>query len=198
MNSPLQCCAQITYLKEKSFSDHASALLTLLSSNNFSFCTSNANVSFSLSLKGRGTKSVILNSFQDLSFPQSIPHPSPLLLRRGNSIIVRSTVTDYSLFTFLSLFTHLFAPVLDLLHADGGGKTDWARGKVCHPELVSGSKLSQSIPHPSPLLLRRGNSIIVRSTVTDYSLFTFLSLFTHLFAPSPVLRTPSPNREREN
>ena len=136
MNSPLQCCAQITYLKEKSFSDHASALLTLLSSNNFSFCTSNANVSFSLSksgegnkadcsvcgkilmqtlclplswicstltgegrLTGRGTKSVILNSFQDLSLPQSIPHPSPLLLRRGNSIIVRSTVTDYSLFT---------------------------------------------------------------------------------------------------
>ncbi len=50
-------------------------------------------------LTGRGPKSVILNSFQDLSFPQSIPHPSPLLLRRGNSIIVRSTVTDYSLFT---------------------------------------------------------------------------------------------------
>ena len=61
-------------------------------------------------LTGRGTKSVILNSFQDLSFPQSIPHPTPLLLRRGNSIIVRSTVTDYSPFTFLSLFTHLFAP----------------------------------------------------------------------------------------
>ena len=27
----------------------------------------------------------------------------------------------------------------------------------------------------------------MRSTVTDYSLFTLLSLFTHLFAPSPVL-----------
>ena len=30
-------------------------------------------------LTGRGTKSVILNSFQDLSFPQSIPHPNPVL-----------------------------------------------------------------------------------------------------------------------
>ena len=56
MNSPLQCCAQITYLKEKSFSDHAFALLTLLSSNNFSFCTSNANVSFSLSRFGEGVR----------------------------------------------------------------------------------------------------------------------------------------------
>ena len=45
----------------------------------------------------------------------------------------------------------MFAPVLDLLHADGGGKTDWARDKVCHPELVSGSELSQSIPHPTPI-----------------------------------------------
>ena len=71
-------------------------------------------------LTGRGPKSVILNLFQDLSFPQSIPHPSPLLLRRGYSslyksrrlkvfesflsIIVRSTVTDYSLFTIHSPF----------------------------------------------------------------------------------------------
>ena len=52
-----------------------------------------------------------------------------------------------------SLFTHLdanimFAPVLDLLHAHGGGKTDWARAKVCHPELVSGSELSAK--HTSP------------------------------------------------
>ncbi len=31
-----------------------------------------------LSLKGRGTKSVILNSFQDLNFLQIIPHPFPL------------------------------------------------------------------------------------------------------------------------
>ena len=62
-------------------------------------------------LTGRGTKSVILNLFQDLSFPQSIPHPSPLLLRRGNSIIVRSTVTDYSLFTLHSPFdTNLSLP----------------------------------------------------------------------------------------
>ncbi len=38
----------------------------------------------------------------------------------------------------------------------------------------------------------------MRSTVTDYSQFTFLALFTHLFAPSPALRAPSPNREREN
>ena len=94
-----------------------------------------------VNLTGRGTKSVILNSFQDLSFPQSIPHPSPLLLRRGYSSLYKSR-----------------------------------RLKVFESFL----------------------SIIVRSTVTDYSLFTLLSLFTHLFAPSPVLRTPSPNREREN
>ena len=91
-------------------------------------------------LTGRGTKSVILNLFQDLSFPQSIPHPPPLLLRRGYSSLYKSR-----------------------------------RLKVFESFL----------------------SIIVRSTVTDYSLFTLLSLFTHLFAPSPVLRTPSPNRERE-
>ena len=30
-------------------------------------------------LTERETKSVILNLFQDLSFPQSIPHPSPVL-----------------------------------------------------------------------------------------------------------------------
>ena len=31
------------------------------------------------------------------------------------------------------------------------GQSDWARAKVCHPELVSGSELSQSIPHPTPI-----------------------------------------------
>ena len=35
------------------------------------------------------------------------------------------------------------------------------------------------------------------STVTDYSHFTNLDA-NIMFAPSPVLRTPSPNREREN
>ena len=57
----------------------------------------------------------------------------------------------------------MFAPVLDLLQSDGGGKTDWARDKVCHPELVSGSELSQSIPHPTPLLLRRGNTVYTKA-----------------------------------
>ena len=35
------------------------------------------------------------------------------------------------------------------------------------------------------------------STVTDYLHFTHLDA-NIMFAPSPVLRTPSPNREREN
>ena len=68
------------------------------------------------------------------------------------------------------------------------GQSDGARDKVCHPELVSGSKLSAKHTSPFPLLSRRGYSslsksrllkdfesfliIIVRSTVTDYSLFT--------------------------
>ena len=40
----------------------------------------------------------------------------------------------------------MFAPVLDLLHAHG------ARDKVCHPELVSGSKLSAKHTSPYPVL----------------------------------------------
>ena len=42
----------------------------------------------------------------------------------------------------------MFSPVLDLLHAHG------ARDKVCHPELVSGSKLSA--PHPTLSYLGEG------------------------------------------
>ena len=40
----------------------------------------------------------------------------------------------------------MFAPVLDLLHAHG------ARDKVCHPELVSGSKPSAKHTSPYPVL----------------------------------------------
>ena len=89
----------------------------------------------------------------------------------------------------------MFAPSLNpdphRGQSDGGGKTDWARDKVCHPELVSGSKLSAKHTSPYPLLLRRGKyslyksrllkvfesflSIFGRSTVTDYSLFTIHS-----------------------
>ena len=55
--------------------------------NDCSVCGKNVdeNMMFSpltlteVNLTGRETKSVILNLFQDLSFPQSIPHPSPVL-----------------------------------------------------------------------------------------------------------------------
>ena len=55
----------------------------------------------------------------------------------------------------------MFSPVLDLLHAHG------ARDKVCHPELVSGSKLSANHTSPYPLLLRRGYSSLSKSRLVQ-------------------------------
>ena len=50
----------------------------------------------------------------------------------------------------------MFAPSINPYphrgQSDGGGKTDWARDKVCHPELVSGSKLSAKHTSPYPVL----------------------------------------------
>ena len=45
-----------------------------------------------VNLTGRGTKSVILNSFQDLNFLQIIPHPFPLsYLGEGIQFIQKPT-----------------------------------------------------------------------------------------------------------
>ena len=41
---------------------------------------------------GRGTKSVILNSFQDLSFPQSIPHPTLSYLGEGIQVYTKAAL----------------------------------------------------------------------------------------------------------
>ena len=64
----------------------------------------------------------------------------------------------------------MFAPVLDLLHAHG------ARDKVCHPELVSGSKLSANHTSPYPLLLRRGYSSLFKSRLVE-RIESFLNIF---------------------
>ncbi len=90
-------CSTLTETRQKA----CGLVVSFRSLSGLTSCRPSANplTLTEVNLTGRGTKSVILNLFQDLSFPQSIPHPSPLLLRRGNSIIVRSTVTDSSLFT---------------------------------------------------------------------------------------------------
>ena len=43
-----------------------------------------------VNLTGRGTKSVILNSFQDLSLPQSIPHPTLSYLGEGIQVYTKA------------------------------------------------------------------------------------------------------------
>ena len=55
------------------------------------------------------------------------------------------------------------------------GQSDGARDKVCHPELVSGSKLSANHTSPYPLLLRRGYSSLYKSRLVE-SFYKFLNI----------------------
>ena len=101
---------------------------------------------------------------------QLTPHPNPvldLLHAHGDSTksLRLSSLVPFAIRTY-------FVPSVRKSALPHRGQSDGARDKVCHPELVSGSELYAKHTSPYPLLLRRGRSIIVHSTVTDYSLFT--------------------------
>ena len=148
MNSPLQCCAQITYLKEKSFSDHASALLTLLSSNNFSFCTSNANVSFSLSRFGEGVR-------------RTGEGANIIFVGRFRNVVSDDSFHLDACFSFLSNILSICIATkrknIVFLFASQQKERILVRGEGVHNPLL-GNHTS-----PYPLLLRRGYSSLYKS-----------------------------------
>ncbi len=79
---PLSCiCSTLSETRQKA----CGLVVSFRSLSGLTSCRPYANpLSLTeVNLTGRGTKSVILNSFQDLSFPQSIPHPTLSYLGEG-------------------------------------------------------------------------------------------------------------------